>query len=323
MSSMQRFGAFVLSLAAVLAATPARAQDYPKQDIRVVVGFAAGSGADVYARYFANKLSQVSKATVIVENKPGANSAIATEHVARARPDGYTIFIGGSDSFGAPLYIFKKPSTDPRKDFIYVSPLVSQGFILTVTADKPFKTVADLTAYLKEKGDKASFPTTNNPALILSEAYKKSAGLNAVQVGYRTSADFLNDMMSGRLDFVWADPVFGLARIRDGKFKPLAISTGKRISAIPEIPTAKEAGIADIDMNLWWVTAVPAGTPQPIVEKLNAWWTEIGKMADTKEFLAKSGAEPWTASLAETKALIDKEIKDWEYYVKLAKIEPQ
>jgi len=312
-----------IAAAAVLATVPVQAQDYPKQDIHAIVGFPAGSGADVYARYFANKLSQVAKVNVIVENKPGANSSIATEYVARSKPDGYTIFIGGSDVFGSPLYLFKKPTIDPRKDFIYVSPLVSQGFILAVPASSPYKTVAELTAAMKQKGDKGSYPSTNNPALILGEAYKKAVGIDTLQVGYRTSADFLNDMMSGRLDWVWADPVFGLARIREGKFRPLAISTGKRISALPDIPTAKEAGIADIDMNLWWVAAVPAGTPQPIVDKLNAYFTEIGKMPETKEFLAKNGAEPWTASVAETKALIDKEIKDWEAYVKLGKIEPQ
>ena len=316
-------GAIALMSASLLTPVTAHSQDYPKQDIHAIVGFPAGSGADVYARFFANKLSKVAGVSVLVENKPGANSSIATEYVGRAKPDGYTIFIGGSDSFGSPLYMFKKPPTDPRKDFIYVSPLVSQGFILVVPADKPYKNVAELTAAMKAKGDKASYPTTNNPALILGEAYKKAAGLNTVQVGYKTSADFLNDMMSGTLDWVWADPVFGLARIREGKFKPLAVSTAKRVSSIPDIPTAKEAGIADIDMNLWWVTAVPAGTPQPIVDKLNQWFTEIGKMPETKEFLAKNGAEPWTATLAETKALIDKEIKDWEVYVKLGKIEAQ
>ena len=227
---MSRLVVGAIAAAAMLATAPVKAQDYPKQDIHAIVGFPAGSGADVYARYFANKLSQVAKVNVIVENKPGANSSIATEYVARSKPDGYTIFIGGSDVFGSPLYLFKKPPIDPRKDFIYVSPLVSQGFILTVPADKPYKTVAELTAAMKAKGDKASYPTTNNPALILGEAYKKSAGLNTVQVGYKTSADFLNDMMSGTLDWVWADPVFGLSRIREGKFKPLAISTGKRIS---------------------------------------------------------------------------------------------
>ena len=315
--------AFALLSATALAPVTAHSQDYPKQDIHAIVGFPAGSGADVYARFFANKLAQATKVSVLVENKPGANSSIASEYVARAKPDGYTIFIGGSDSFGSPLYLFKKPPIDPRKDFIYVSPLVSQGFILSVPADKPYKNVADLTAAMKAKGDKASYPSTNNPALILGEAYKKAAGLNTVQIGYKTSADFINDMMSGTLDWVWADPVFGLARIREGKFKPLAISTGKRISALPDIPTAKEAGILDIDMNLWWVTAVPAGTPQAVVDKLNALWTQIGKDPETKEFLAKNGAEPWTATVAETKALIDKEIKDWDGYVKLGKIEPQ
>ena len=316
--------AALLSAVAPWSGGSAQAQaTYPSNDIHVIVGFPAGSGADVYARYFANKLSQLAKATVIVENKPGAMSSIATEYVARAKPDGYTIFIGGSDLFGSPLYLFKKPPIDPRKDFIYVSPLVSQGFILVVTADKPFNDVKGLTASLKEKGDKGSYATANNPATILAEAYKQSAGLSTVQVNYKTSMDFLNDMMSGRIDFVMADPVFGIARIKEGKMKPLAISTGKRISALPDIPTMHEAGIANIDMILWWVTAVPAGTPQPIVEKLNAWWTEIGKMSETREFLGKFGAEPWTASLEETKKLVDKEIGDWDRYVKLGKIEAQ
>jgi tripartite-type tricarboxylate transporter receptor subunit TctC len=304
-------------------AAPAAAQDYPNKDIHVIVGFPAGSGADVYARYFANKLSVLSKQTVIVENKPGAMSSIATEYVARSKPDGYTLFIGGADSFGSPLYLFKKPPVDPRKDFVYISPLVSQGFILVVTTDKPFKTVADLTADLKQKGDKASYATANNPATILAETYKKSAGLSTVQVNYKTSVDFLNDMIDGRIDFVMADPVFGLSRIREGKMKPLAISTGTRIHSLPDIPTMQEAGIAGVDMNLWWVVAAPAATPQPIVDKLNGWFTEIGKMDETREFLGKFGAEPFTASPAETTKLINKEIADWENYVKLAKIEAQ
>ena len=312
-----------LACSTLFAFAPATAQDYPNKEIHAVVGFPAGSGADVYARFFANKLSELAKVSVIVENKPGAQSSIATEYVARSKPDGYTIFIGGADSFGSPLYLFKKPPVDPRKDFVYISPLVSQGFILVVTADKPFKTVADLTAFLKQKGDKASYSTANNPATILAETYKQSAGLNTVQVNYKTSVDFINDMMDGRIDFVMADPVFGLARIREGKMKPLAISTGQRIKALPDIPTMQEAGIAGVDMNLWWIVAAPAGTPQPIVDKLNGYFTEIGKMNETREFLAKFGAEPFTASPAETKRLVDKEIADWANYVKLAKIEAQ
>ncbi len=317
----------ILAAAAMTAlvglAAPVQAQDYPKQDIHVIVGFPAGSGADVYARFFANKLQALAKVTVVVENKPGANSMIATETVAKAKPDGYTIFIGGSDSFGAPLYIFKKPAIDPNKDFVYISPLVSQAFILMVEESKPYKTVADLTAAMKQKGTNSFYASTNNPAIILAESYKKIAGLETVQVPYKTSVEFVNDMMSGRIDWVMADPVFAIARMNEKKMRPLGISTAKRISAIPDIPTLQEAGVPTIDMNLWWVTAAPAGTPAPIVAKLNEWFTAIGKDPETKTFLGRFGAEPWVASLAETTALIDKEIKDWEGYVKIANIQAQ
>jgi tripartite-type tricarboxylate transporter receptor subunit TctC len=307
----------------VLAVTDAGAQNYPSQDIHMVVGFPAGSGADVYARYFASKLQAVSKVNVLVENKPGAAASIAAEYVARSKPDGYTIFIGGSDSFGAPLYIFKKPPTDARKDFTYISPVVSQAFLFAVPADSPHKTVAELTAAMKAKKDKGSYAATNNTAIILGETYKQHAGLETVQVNYKTNVDYVNDLASGRIDFVMVDPVFGTARIRDGKMRALAVSTAQRIKALPDVPTMQEAGIPGVDMNQWWLIAAPAGTPAPIAEKLNGWFTEIGKMDETREFLGKNGVEPWTASAAETKALIDKEIANWANYVKVAKIEPQ
>lgn len=318
--SLLQAGAILL---AAFAAAPATAQDYPTRDITAIVGFPAGSGADVYARFFANKLSQAVKQNVVVMNRPGANSSIATEAVARAKPDGYTLFFGGSDAFGSPLYLFKKPSTDPRKDFTYISPLLGQAFILVVASDKPIKTVAELTAYLKQKGDKANYASTNNPAIILAEMYKKAAGIDTVEVKYKTSMDFVNDMLEGRIDFVMADPVFGLARIREGKMRPLGVSTAKRISTISDIPTLQEAGVPGVDMNLWWLAAGPANMPPAVAEKLNAVFTEIGKQADVREFLGKNGGEPFIASLAETKRLVEKEIADWEGYVKLAKIEAQ
>lgn len=319
--SVFRAGA-VLALS-ILGAAPGFAQEYPTRDITAIVGFPAGSGADVYARYFANKLSVIVKQNVVVMNRPGANSSIATEAVARSKPDGYTLFFGGSDSFASPLYLFKKPSTDPRKDFTYISPLLGQAFILVVAADKPITTVAELTAYLKKQGDKANYASTNNPALILSELYKKAAGLATVDVKYKTSMEFVNDMLGGRIDFVMADPVFGLARIREGKMRPLGVSTAKRISSIPDIPTLQEAGVPGIDMNLWWVVAGPAGLPAPVAERLNAAFSEIGKQREVREFLGKNGGEPFVASLAETRRLIEKEIVDWEGYVKAAKLPAQ
>ncbi len=262
---------------------------------------------------------------MIVENKPGANSSIATEYVARSKPDGYTMYIGGADVFGSPLYLFKKPPIDPRKDFTYVSPLLDQGFILSVPTDSPYKTVAELTAAMKAKGDKASYPSTNNPALILSEAYKKAAGLPTVQVGYKTSADSsqrhvertsrLGLVRSG--DWACAHPGRQVPPARDFDWKAHLRSAGH-----PD--RGRKLASRHTAMSLWWVTAVPAGTPQPIVDKLNAWWTEIGKMPETREFLAKNGGEPYAGTPAETKALIDKEIADWKgLRPNFGKIEPQ
>jgi tripartite-type tricarboxylate transporter receptor subunit TctC len=315
----------MLCLAALvcIGAAPAAAQDYPTRDIQLVVGFPPGSGADVYARFYGNKLQQLSGRTVIVANRPGVGGVLAAETVARARPDGHTLFIGGAGTLASAPWLFKKPTIDPKKDFIYIAPLLGQAFILSVDAATPYKTVADLTAAMKQKKDKASYATPNNSSTILAELYKQAAGLETTQVNYRTSADFLNDMYSGRIDWVMADPVFALARINEGKMRPLGVSTAKRISAVPDLPTLQEGGVPGINLNLWWQMAAPAATPAPIIEKLNDWLTEIGKQADTSVFLARNGADPMFANVAATKALIDKELVDWERYVKVAKIEPQ
>ena len=306
---------------AVGLAAPATAQDYPDKDIHVVVGFPAGSGADVYARYFANKLSVLSKQTVIVET---------SREPCRASPPNCGALEAGRlhdlhrrrRFLRFPLYLFKKPPVDPRKDFVYISPLVSQGFILVVTADKPFKTVADLTADLKEKGDKASYATANNPATILAETYKKSAGFH--RAGQLQDQHGLSQRHDGRPHRLrHGGPGVRAVPHPRGQDEAAGDLDRPAHQVVADIPTLQEAGIAGVDMNLWWVVAAPAGTPQPIVDKLNGWFTEIGKMDETREFLAKFGAEPFTASPAETTKLVDKEIADWENYVKLAKIEAQ
>jgi tripartite-type tricarboxylate transporter receptor subunit TctC len=225
MQFRQCLSAIAAAALAAVAATNVQAQNYPSQPIHMIVGFPAGSGADIYARFFAAKLEQVSKATVVVENKPGAAASIAAQFVAKSKPDGHTIFIGGSDSFGAPLYTFKNPPYDPRKDFIYVSPVVSQSFLFAVPAASPYKTVAELTAGLKTKPDNGTYAATNNTAIILGETYKQHTGLKSLQVNYKTNVDYVNDLLGGRLDFVMVDPVFGTASIRNGRMRALASET--------------------------------------------------------------------------------------------------
>jgi len=301
----------------------AQETDYPSRQITIITGFAAGSGADIYARYFARELEEATKRTVVVENKPGGFGSIAAVAAARAKPDGYTLFIGGADTFGATPYVFKRSPFDPVKDFQYAAPIFGQGFVLLVSSKSPYNTVADLTKALKEKGDKGSYATSNNVSTILAEVYKQSAGLNTVQVRYKATADTVNDIASGAIDFIVCDPVFGLARVRDGSAKLLAISTAKPISSVPGVPPFKDAGV-DVDLNIWWVVAAPAGTPAPVMKKLNTLLTTIAQSEKTREFVGRNGGEPLTAETPEkTREMINREIADWANYVKVGKIEPQ
>jgi tripartite-type tricarboxylate transporter receptor subunit TctC len=302
----------------------AAAQDsYPSRQVTIITGFAAGSGADIYARYYAKQLEEATKQTVVVENKPGGFGSIAAIAAARAAPDGYTLFIGGADTFSATPYVFKQSPFDPRKDFTYVSPIFGQGFTLLVSAKSPYKTVADLTAAMKQKGAKSSYATSNNVSTIVAEVYKQSAGLETVQVRYKATADAVNDIASGSIDFIVSDPVFGLARVRDGSARLLAISTAKPVSSMADVVPFKAQGV-DVDLNIWWLVAAPAGTPKPVVDKLHGLLTKIAQSDATREFVGKNGGEPLTAESSDaTYKMVEREINDWARYVKVAQIEPQ
>jgi tripartite-type tricarboxylate transporter receptor subunit TctC len=312
-------------IASVLASGgPAAAADaYPERQITLVTGFAAGSGADVYARYYAAELATVTGQNVIVENRPGGFGSLAAVSVARAAPDGYTLFIGGADTFTATPYVFVDPPFDPRTDFAYVSPLFGQGFVLLVGADSPYETFEELTAALREKGTEGNYATSNNVSTILAEVYKNSLQLETQQIRYRATAETIPDIASGLIDFIVVDPVFGLARQREGSARLLAISTGEPISSVPDVAPFRDYGV-DIDLNIWFVIAAPAGTPQDVQERLHRYLTQIASSDKSREFVGRNGGEPLTnASPAETQARVEAEIEDWATYVEIGEIEPQ
>src|SRR4029079_8781124 len=180
----------VRSLACLLAVAawfaPASAQQYPSQDIRLICGYPAGSGADIIVRYYAQKLKDITGRSVLVENKVGAMGNLATEFAARAKPDGHTIYLNGGGVIAANMYMFKKPPVDILKELQAVGGINKLSGMLVVRTDPPWQTLADLTAYLKERGDKASYASTNPVALVTGEIYKAKAGLSTVQVSYKT-----------------------------------------------------------------------------------------------------------------------------------------
>jgi tripartite-type tricarboxylate transporter receptor subunit TctC len=321
---MTRFVSVALCAAAVMLAAPAGAQeqDYPSREIRLVCGFVAGSGADVIHRYFAEKLKVLTGKPVIVENKPGASGNLAHSYAAKAKPDGYTVYPVGGTALAASQYLFKNPPVDPLKDFEPLTALIRQPWVVVVDAKSPHKTLPELTAYLKEKKNKASYSTATTTGIITGELYKSIAGLETVQVNYKTIADSLNDLSSGSIDFAMGDAAFALGQQKQGKVRILAISTGQRMKAMGDVPTMAESGVPGIDVTVWWAVQLPAGTPKPIADKLQAWFTQILDMPETEQFLSNIGTDVFKTTPAQTRALLEQEIKNWGDYVKLAKIDP-
>jgi len=310
-------------LFALVGAT-AQAQSYPSKDMRVVVGLPAGSGGDVIARYYAGKLAEVSGQPVIVENKPGMILSLGADAVAKAPPDGYTILITSiTSSHAANLFLFKKLPYDPIKDFTPVTTLQKGYFILMVRPESPYRTVAELTAAMRKKGDKASYGYGSPPALASAELYKARSGLQALGIAYKTSMASLPEMYRGALDFQFIDSTQGTAQMRSGKLRGLAITAAERVSGV-DLPTmAEAANIPEFDIAPAWGVFLPAHAPQPVVHRLETWFNEIVKMESTRQFLNHSAETAFPGNAKTLAEFLPREIKKWEQLVRLAKIEPQ
>ncbi len=313
------YSAGALGLATAFGVRGAQAQEYPSQDIHMICGFPPGSGADIFVRYFAEKLRVVSGRNVVVENRPGANSNIATEYVARSKPDGYTLYLFAGTTVAATMALFKNPPVDPGKTLDAIATTSNLAFMLMVDPKSPYKTVAELTAAMKQKGDKATYAVAANPGIIMGTLYKNTAGLQSVEVLYKNASDCMNEMQSGKLDYAIHDPIFGLAQEREGRMRILAVSTAERLKAASHIPTMKESGVP-MDLNLWWGVMVAKGTPKPVADKINKWFSDIASTEDTKKFLALSGADPLIRTPEQTQAMFMKAIPEWGEYVRVAKI---
>lgn len=311
------------SIAAPAISTSAFAQDgWPAREIHAVCGFPPGTGADIFVRYYGKKLQDIAGKTVLVENKPGGFGAISTEYLARSKPDGYTIAImPGSSFLAAAASLFKKLPYDPVNDFEHVTTLSRLPFILCVSGDSPFKTVAELTAHLKEKGDKASYGSLANIGLVASELYKAQFGLQTVEVKYKDALSGLNDLWGGNIAFTHIDPAGAGAHLKSGKLRPLATTTQQRVKALADIPSAGESGIMNTDLTAWWSVHTPKGVPKPILAKLEEWFNKIAIDDETVKWLAVNGTDPLPGNSALVRELLDKDLKAWGEYVRLAKIE--
>lgn len=308
-------------LAACLLSGSGRAQDaYPSREITLICGFPAGSGADVFVRFFGEKLHEVSGATVIVENKVGAAGNLAAEYVVRSKPDGYNIYFHTGTALASNYHIIKNPPFDPAKALKVAATVNKQPFMIAVAGNSPYKTLQDLTDAMKKKGDTATYATSNSVGKVLGELYKQRTGVQAVEVSYKSAIDSLNDLQSGSLDYAVFDPVVALSQAREGKIRNLAVSSDTRIGALPDVPTIDEAGVKELYLIGWFAAFLPADTPHPVLEKINGWFAEIMKKDDAKAFITKFGGNVFVSSIEEGQALLEKDVRDWKDYVELAQI---
>jgi tripartite-type tricarboxylate transporter receptor subunit TctC len=321
--SRRQFGIGAAAFGTVaLAGGRALAQAYPTQDVHLICAFPAGSGADVIVRWYSDRLRTIMNHNIIVENKVGAIGNLATEYLARSKPDGHTIYVHGASAVAANMSLFKKPVVDAGKAIQIAATINRQPTMMVVMPDKPWKSVAEVTAYLKDKKDKATYGTSNPVGKVMGAIYKERYQLEAVEVVYRTAADSLNDMASGTIDYGMFDNIFAAAQERAGRVRILAVSTPERLQANPNIPTMTEQGIP-MSLTGWFSAMVPAATPRPIVDQINKMFNHVTATEDAKKFLNNVASDPWITTPDEAQQFLYKEIKDWADYVRLAKIEPQ
>ncbi len=297
------------------------AQEYPAREIRSICNFAAGSGADIIVRYYSDQLAKLAGKPVIVENRPGAQGAVASAFVAKSAPDGYTIHITpASSTLATAPHIWKQLPYDPLKDFATVTTINSLAFVVAVDAGKPFKTVQDLVSSLKQKPGHGFYGTQSNSGQVAAELLKAKSGLDTAYVPFKVTGEAFTSLLAGQIDFMSVDATWA---INQPKVRILAVTSAKRTPSLPNVPTLAEAGVPGIDIAPWWGVVVPAGTPRPIVDKLAGWFNQIVASEETKQFHARFAIDPLPGTPESMAALLKTEVERWGTYVKLAKIQPQ
>ncbi len=322
---MKRFVSIfaVTAACAVASAIPALSQNYPNQQIRFVTGFPPGSGADLFTRFMAERMKEVSSASIVVENRAGATGSIALENVARAKPDGYTVLVTAGSATAAANHIYKERRVNVLDAFRIAATITQFGFLIAVDPKSPHKTLQDLTAHLKQKGDKANYGVSATSGIALAEMYNAFAELRTTRITYRGSPEALNELYGGNLDFLSIDPGFALPQANQGKLRILAVSTAKRIASMPDVPTMEEGGVKGINIPVWWALILPKQTPDAVINMLNGWANAALEKPESKKFFQDAGGEVFISKPADADAMFIRDEKSWEEYLRIAKIEKQ
>jgi tripartite-type tricarboxylate transporter receptor subunit TctC len=300
----------------------ATAEDYPSRPITIIVPVAAGGSIDYLARLLGQKLSDRLGKPVVVENKTGGGMVIGAVAAARAAPDGYTMLIATSSTLAINVTLHKALPYDPTKDFMPVAQVANSPFTLAVNVSLPVNSVSDLIKYAKDKRGELSYGTAGpgSPHHLFAELLKAETGMEMTHVPYRGNAPAITDLVAGHIQVMFSDPS-GMPLIKEGKVRPLGVSTLVRLPALPDVPPLNEVGVTGFDAAAWVMLVLPAGAPKPIVDRLNAELKSIVTLPDVRDAMAKNAVIPVeTASPEVLQKFIASEIARWGAVVRQAGI---
>jgi tripartite-type tricarboxylate transporter receptor subunit TctC len=325
----RQFSAFAISLAGapvVASLAPlANAQGaWPQKPIKLVVPFAAGSGTDILARTLGEELAKAWGHSVVVDNKPGASAQIAAEFVAKAAPDGYTLFASTNTPHSANPHLFKKINYEPVKDFTPIARTVFLQFMLVVDPKLPTKTVPELVAYAKANPGKVSYAFANSSGQVAGATFAKMAGVDLTAVPYKASPAAMTDVIGSQVSFMFIDLAAGREHVRSGRLRAIAIAGEKRSTLMPDLPAVAESpGFAGFDVVSWGGYLGPAGLPKAIVDRAYADIRTALAKPEIREKFASVGAEIALQPPEEFATFMNAQLALWGQRIREAKIQPE
>jgi len=305
-------------MAACGLASPAVAQDYPERPITLVVPYAAGGGNDVMARIVAEKMSKTLGQQVVIENRGGAGGSIATRMIAKAAPDGYTLGLGGTGTLAVAPTLYPNVGYDPRKDFAPVGLIATSALVVLVNPSVPSKSLKEFIALAKQKPGQINFASAGvgSGMHLGTELFLQMADVKLTHVPYKGTGPALTDLLGGHVSVFFSSLPSAIPLIQAGKVRALAVTGAKRSAVLPDLPTVAESGVPGYEAVLHYGIVAPAGTPQPIVAKLNAALRQAVVSPEVHQKIAADGAEPLASTPEEYAADIDREETKWAAIVK-------
>ena len=312
-----------LALAGALLAGTAQAQTYPTRNITMVLPFAAGSGTDTTTRLIAAEVGKALGQQLVVDNKPGANGMLAATHVARAAPDGYTLFVTTNTTHSANPSLMKQLTYDPVKDFTPIARTGNLPFMLVINPDVPAKSVQELTAYAKANPGKLTYASGSSAAIVMGATYARRAGLDMLHVPYKSSPPALTDVIGGRVSMMFIDIPTGLPLVNAGKLRGLAVTTKDRSALLPDMPSMQETGVPDFDITSWQGWFGPANLPKDVVTKVNAELRKVIENPEIKKQLGERGMDAFSGTPDDLAKFVNEQLVLWTRLIKEAGIEPE